>query len=268
MAYIWTQALVYLSGLLDLLAGVFFGNYILAIIALTVLLRLILLPATFKQTVSMKEIQKIQPIINKIKEKYKDDQKKQGEEIMKAYKEHNFNPLGGCLPMLVQLPMFFALFRVLNGFGKPAELVKKKLISVSQVGILAAVTKGMSQSIIFGAGLNASLVKALFGGKAVSFGALIPAIKTLTASSVLGAMPYILLVVAMIAGQAWSNKVMLDEENPQQAHMMNMMLIFFIFIGFTLPAGVIIYWTVTSVLTGLQHVLTIKYLESKEAAKA
>ena len=92
------------------------GNYGVAIILLTVLVKLVLLPLTIKQTRSMIAMQKIQPEIKKLQEKYKDDKEKLSQEMMKFYKENKVNPLGGCLPLILQLPVFFALFTVLRKY--------------------------------------------------------------------------------------------------------------------------------------------------------
>jgi len=89
-------------------------NYGLSIILLTVAIKLILQPLTNKQTKSMREMQKIQPYINEIKKKYANDMQKTNEEVMKLYKEHGVNPFGGCLPLLLQLPILFALFTALR----------------------------------------------------------------------------------------------------------------------------------------------------------
>lgn len=89
-------------------------NYGLAIIILTILIKLILWPLTQKSFKSMQEMQKIQPHLKKLQEKYKQEPDKLQPEMMKLYKEHGVNPLGGCLPSLLQLPIFFALFATLN----------------------------------------------------------------------------------------------------------------------------------------------------------
>lgn len=97
----------------------FFNQYVhsygTAIILLTITVRIILLPLTIKQTKSLQAMQKIQPQLKKLQEKYKDDKEKLQKEMMKFYAENKVNPLGGCLPLLLQLPIFFALFRMLMG---------------------------------------------------------------------------------------------------------------------------------------------------------
>jgi YidC/Oxa1 family membrane protein insertase len=88
-------------------------NYGIAIIILTILIKLILWPLGSKSYKSMSEMKKIQPLMKEIREKYKSDKKKMNEEVMSLYRTYKINPLGGCLPMVVQLPVFFALYRML-----------------------------------------------------------------------------------------------------------------------------------------------------------
>jgi YidC/Oxa1 family membrane protein insertase len=102
-----------------------FQNWGLAIILLTVFIRMILLPINLSSLKSMKKMQKIQPQIKAIKEKYKDDPQRMNQETMALMKREKANPLGGCLPMLLQLPVFFALYSVL---GQSVELYKSPFI--------------------------------------------------------------------------------------------------------------------------------------------
>lgn len=89
------------------------GNYGWAIIILTVIIKLLFWPLTNKSYASMKAMQKLQPEMQRIREKYKNDRDRMNLEIMNLYKDNRVNPLGGCLPMLVQMPIFFALYQVL-----------------------------------------------------------------------------------------------------------------------------------------------------------
>ncbi len=89
------------------------GNYGLAIIFLTLLIRVLFHPLTKKSYVSMREMQRIQPQIAKLKEKFKDDRQEQQKQIMDLMRSNKVNPMGGCLPLLVQMPIFFALYRLL-----------------------------------------------------------------------------------------------------------------------------------------------------------
>ena len=91
-----------------------FPNYGVAIILMTLLIRLILYPLTLKQTRSMAEMQKLQPKLKDIQDRYRDDRQKMNEEVMKLYAKHKVNPLGGCLPLLLQLPIIMALYNTLR----------------------------------------------------------------------------------------------------------------------------------------------------------
>ena len=86
----------------------------LSIIALTVVVRLAILPLTFKQVRSMQDLQRLQPEMKRIQERYKEDRQRMNQEMMKLYQEHKVNPLGSCLPILLQLPFFIALFYMLR----------------------------------------------------------------------------------------------------------------------------------------------------------
>ena len=89
-------------------------NYGISIIVLTIIIKAILFPLTRKSQVSMFRMQQLQPLISQLKEKYKHDKQRMGKEQMLLFKKHGANPMSGCLPMLLQLPVFFALFRTLQ----------------------------------------------------------------------------------------------------------------------------------------------------------
>ena len=93
----------------------FVKNYGLSIIILTIIIKIIFWPLTHKSQKSMKEMQKLQPLMAKIREKYKDNREMMNKELMGLYRTYKVNPMSGCLPMLIQIPVFFALYRVLNG---------------------------------------------------------------------------------------------------------------------------------------------------------
>ena len=101
-----------LFALLSWLHGIF-GNWGWAIIALTAIVRAILYPLTYKGMVSMQKIKALAPQLKEIKEKYGKDPQRMNAATMEMYKKHGANPLGGCLPMLMQIPVFFAIYRVL-----------------------------------------------------------------------------------------------------------------------------------------------------------
>ncbi|WP_051330780.1 membrane protein insertase YidC [Aneurinibacillus terranovensis] len=108
---IWDRFFVFpLSWLLQRSAEFFGGSYGIAILIVTVLVRLVILPLTIKQTKNQKRMQEIQPEIVKIREKYKNDPQKAQQEIMKVYQMHNANPITGCLPVFIQMPVLLAFY--------------------------------------------------------------------------------------------------------------------------------------------------------------
>src|SRR4051812_26423591 len=90
-------------------------NYGIAIAMLTLAVMIVLTPLTLKGTRSMMIMQALQPEMKKLQAQYKDDRQKLNEELLKFYRENNINPLGGCLPLLIQLPVFLILYRVIAG---------------------------------------------------------------------------------------------------------------------------------------------------------
>ncbi len=109
----WEMFVDFITQILKAIEG-FCGDWGLAIIILTVIIRLILTPLTFKSTKSTAKMQILQPRLQEIQKLYQDDPKRQQEELRKIYSENNFNPLGGCLPVIIQMPVFIALFNVLK----------------------------------------------------------------------------------------------------------------------------------------------------------
>ncbi len=106
-----------LEGLFRLTEAIHFPSYALALIILTVIIKLILLPLNIKQMKSMKGLQVVQPLMKELDKKYANNPQKKQEEMMKLYQEHNINPLAGCLPLLIQMPIIMVLYRGLLAFS-------------------------------------------------------------------------------------------------------------------------------------------------------
>ncbi len=116
MGFFFTIFYQPIYNLLVLLATILPGNDLgWSIIGLTVIIKAALFPLTFKTMKAQREMKELQPKINAIKEQYKDEKEKMAQELMAIYKEHKVNPLGSCLPILVQIPIFIAIFQVLRG---------------------------------------------------------------------------------------------------------------------------------------------------------
>ena len=109
-----TDFLKLLYGLTSLVG---IANYGVAIILLTVIIKTIIFPLTWKQMKSMRKTVEIQPMVKELQKKYKNDPQKLNAETMELYKKHSVNPAGGCLPIVIQLPIFWALYSTLFNFG-------------------------------------------------------------------------------------------------------------------------------------------------------
>lgn len=105
-----------LKALFDFTGMLGIPNYGIAIILLTIIVKMILYPLTWKQLATMRRTQKLMPKVQEIQKKYKNDPQKANAMIMELYKENNANPLSGCLPLLIQMPIFIALYRTLGNF--------------------------------------------------------------------------------------------------------------------------------------------------------
>ncbi|HVW30936.1 MAG TPA: YidC/Oxa1 family membrane protein insertase [Acidimicrobiia bacterium] len=212
-------------------------SYGLAIIGLTVLVRLVLFPMTAKQARSMQKMQQIQPEIKKLQAKYKDNRQQLNEEIMKFYKENKVNPMAGCLPLVLQLPIFWALYRVL-------EFPLKNIPADSKLfhafcGDLAAKACGTApnhpKNLPF---LSLDLSKAasnIVGG----FGTSLPY--------------YLLIALVVITGyvqfkqtQARQASQPNSQANAQAAMMGKIFPAVFAFISYRLPSGVVLYFLVSN----------------------
>ena len=104
------------------LIGDFEGSWGWSIILLTFTVRIAILPLTFRGVKSMNELQRLQPELKKIQERYKDDRQRMNQEIMRFYQEHKVNPLGSCLPLLLQIPFFISLFYLLRSDSFQADI--------------------------------------------------------------------------------------------------------------------------------------------------
>jgi YidC/Oxa1 family membrane protein insertase len=110
----FTKYFVYpFSWFMDWVAQHLWGQYGLAILVVTIIIRFLILPLTLKQYKSSKAMQALQPEMKKLKEKYKDDPKKQQEETMKLFQQNGVNPLAGCFPLLIQMPFLIALYQAI-----------------------------------------------------------------------------------------------------------------------------------------------------------
>jgi YidC/Oxa1 family membrane protein insertase len=218
-------------------------NYGVAIILLTVAVMVILTPLTIKQTRSMLVMQKLQPQLKRLQEEHKNDRAALNEAVMALYKEHNASPLGGCLPMLLPFPVFFALFRVLEGLSRK---IKGK-----------SMPKYLKSSTLMYKHIQAD------GGSLKAFGMDLSKSADSVKGSFLTTLPFFVLLVIMVGTQYYQQR-QLTSRNPQaamgqQAQIMKFFPIIFGVLSIRFPAGVVVYWTMSNVIRIFQQWAMYRY---------
>ena len=194
-----------------------------AIILLTIAVRLALFPLTAKQAKSMIAMQRVQPEIKKLQAKYKNDRQKLNEEMMKFYKENEINPLGGCLPLVLQMPVFIALFQTLHKIRHFIPTDSKMYSDICGTAKEAACKPHMS---FLGRDLQKSAKQAASTGLA-------------------DAWPYLVLVgLVLITGYLQQRQTMRNQTtpNPQMAIISKVFPIVFGFISWGILSGVVLYF--------------------------
>lgn len=209
----------------------------LAIIILTALIRLILWPLAGQSIRSQKALQEIQPEINALKEKYKNDKAVQAKAVMDLYKSKNINPAGGCLPLLVQLPILIALYYALWNGLKPSEI-----------------TSSLYSFVHLSDGINF-----------IFLGLIDLAQKSIPLGVLAGALQYYqtkMLMPKNISAQTEKSdkeKSFSDDfAKTMNTQMLYMMPLLTVFIASTLPSGLALYWVTTSVFSIVQQYYQIK----------
>jgi YidC/Oxa1 family membrane protein insertase len=225
-------------------------DYAFAIAGLTCVVMLITTPLTLKGTRSMIEMQRLQPEIRRLQAQYKDDRQKLNEEMMKFYREHEINPVGGCLPLLIQAPVFSILFYVVRGLTSQAKFVGVQKLLQAEYFPGATVTEGFRPKYLH---QSTELYQALVGQTEMKSLGINLADSPAQALSLgfLTALPYIVLV-AIIAVLSWYQQKQIMGRNAgaevtqQQQLMMRIGPLLYVFFAFVSPAAICIYFLVST----------------------
>ena len=208
----WSAASNYLGQFLEFLHNILFGSWGWAIVALTVIFRLVTHPLNAKQMRSMQQMQRLQPRLKVLQEKYKDDREALSRETMALYKENKVNPASGCLPLLIQLPVLILLFNVLR--DSAAKFGNDTFFGVPLAGtVLTALAKAVGF-----AGADNPMLGIGEAFKAVSAN---PA----GLKNVMVYLPIVILL-ALIVFLTWYQQKLTSNDNPQMATMGIIMPIF------------------------------------------
>jgi len=238
-------------------------TWVLSIIGLVIVVRSALIPLFVKQIKSQRKMMEIAPELRKVQEKYKGkrdqlSREAMSRETMGLYKKHGTTPVSSCLPLLVQMPIFFALFSVLNDVAKHAKA------GIGGVGLMTPeLTLEFYNAKLFGvASLHETLIDAINTGNTAAIAILVT------------------LVVLMIASQFFTqlqiiSKNLSPEAKTGQAYQMQKVMLYvlpfaFVFSGVFFPLGVVIYWFVSNLWTMGQQFLVIREMPTpgSDAAKA
>jgi YidC/Oxa1 family membrane protein insertase len=211
------------------------GSGGLAIILFTIVARLVILPLTIKSLKSTRKMQELQPQIKDIQRKYGKDPQKLQEETTKLYREYRVNPVGGCLPMLLQLPIFFGVYQA--------------VIHLTQVSVSEYVA-GTFIKVLGDSGINTTMLPQNLGQPQLSG-------QFLWLENLGRPDPfYVLGVLSLVFQLIVQLMAMPRVQDAQQKAMSQSMLILplmFAYIGFTFPAGAVLYWVVGSLLSMIQQ---------------
>ncbi|MBQ4432241.1 MAG: YidC/Oxa1 family membrane protein insertase [Synergistaceae bacterium] len=260
----WAQAKSLLLGLLQIIhngiTSIGIGTNFawgLAIIALTLLVRLLMHPLTAKQMESMQRMQKLKPMLDVLQEKYGDDKDKLNQETMALYKEHKVNPASGCLPLIIQLPIFILLYGVLYDLTKTAAFTDVTFLGVNLGGsVLTTVAEALKLVDESGVRIPDEQLGfvMVFLSSFTNLGLLF---------SNLGIWIFNFILLLLIAYLTWLQQHLTSAGNSQMAMMNWFMPLFLTFICFGLPGGVLLYWGVSS-LMGIIHQLRVSRKTSEE----
>lgn len=204
-------------------------NWGVAIIMMTILINLILFPLTYKSFASMHKMKKVQPHIQKLRELHKDNPQKLNKETMELYKEYNINPLGGCLPLLLQMPIFIALYQ---GLIRSIELKGAHFLWIKDLAKPDAVPIPVKLPLL---GNSINILPLLMVG---------------------------IMVVQQKLTQASSAAGMTEDQASQQKMMMLMMPLLFGFLFYRMPSGLVLYWLTNTILMTIEQTLISKRMAS------
>lgn len=205
------------------------GDWGIAVIILTFIIRLLIMPLMTKSTASTARMQVLQPKLAEIQERYADDPERQMAEIRKFQAENNFNPLGGCLPMFIQMPVFFALFTVARNVPEGASFLN----------IMPSISMSVSEAVA-SLGFPGALSYVLFDA---GFG-------------------------LMTLAQMLVNVKSVPEDQRQQNIMMGVMMgVMMVWFGWSVPAAVLLYYVTSAIWQVVQQQLVTKRVTEQVKAE-
>jgi YidC/Oxa1 family membrane protein insertase len=246
------------SGILVLSHGLFsplFGTdsgwtWTLSIVMLTVVIRTALIPLFVKQIKSSRSMQLLQPKVRELQKKYGHDREKLGQETMKLYKDNNANPLASCLPLLLQMPIFLALFRVLDGVARTDD-AGNPYIRGYWLKQNPDLVDSLNQATIFGARISDTFLKVPLGDGLTS-------VHLVTVFLIIAMTVTLFITQLQLMKKNMPPEALTGPFAQQQKIMLYVFPLIFAVGGINFPVGVLIYWFTSNLWTMAQQFYVIR----------
>jgi YidC/Oxa1 family membrane protein insertase len=225
-------------------------TWALSIVSLTIMIRIALIPLFVKQIKSSRAMQMLQPKVRELQKKYGHDREKLGQETMKLYKENNANPLASCLPLLLQSPIFIALFRVLDGASR-LDAAGNPLARGHWLKIHPELVQSLNSATIFGARISDTFTKAGFGNG-------INSVHIVTIVLILAMTATLFITQLQLMRKNMPPEALTGPFAQQQKMMLYLFPVIFAVGGINFPVGVLIYWFASNLWTMGQQFYVIR----------
>ena len=225
-------------------------TWALSIVSLTILIRIALIPLFVKQIKSSRAMQLLQPKVRELQKKYGHDREKLGQETMKLYKENNANPLASCLPLLLQSPIFIALFRVLDGAAR-LDANGDPIARGYWLRINPELVQSLNLSTIFGARISDTFTKAGFASG-------INSVHVVTVVLILAMTATLFVTQLQLMRKNMPPEALTGPFAQQQKMMLYLFPLIFAVGGINFPVGVLIYWFASNLWTMGQQFYVIR----------
>lgn len=252
------------------------GSYGEAIILLTLCVMVLLMPLTLKATRSTIKMTQMQPELKRLQKKHKDDRETLNAEMMKLYQEQGINPVGGCLPMLAQLPVFLVLFQVLRGLTR--RISDQPFYAAANVvrdanGLPISEGNEISPRFI---SEDTEMYQNLAGETEMKFGFLDLAAEAwdVLSGNVFEGLPYVALILIVVGTSYYQQRQISSRRgddaspiNPQQQMLLRFLPLLSGFWSFLFPAGLVLYWATSNTFRIGQQAYITRQIYGKEAEK-
>lgn len=250
------------------------GSYGIAIILLTLTVMVLLMPLTLKATRSTIKMQQLQPEMKRVQKDYKDDREEMNRQLMALYSEHSINPVGGCIPMLAQLPVFLVLFRVLQGLTRRvSERPFFELANQLREGVPVDADSFDSRYLA----TDSELYQDLSQTNEMTFGPfdLAQQAGDLVQSNFLRSIPYLILIAFVVGSSYYQQKQVSARRgndnspmNQQQQILLRVLPLMTGVWSFFFPAGLVVYWATSNLFRiGQQSYITRQIYEREGATE-